>query len=203
MGVSPRVFLKLRRTHKYREPAHEPFSFHRNAGNYKNRSISLWHNPLGFFSWGRHLKIHTEIKTESFQEKKCVGRSKLTLSVTLIRVTCLQILDLLWLQIHQTILIWWIWYRFSPGEWMGLTRRQTSEAASGRRSTSSKTKYFKLKALEVGEGRKNQFFISNKFSQNYPGSSHFNYKLKEFIWSCNWRADRTGTSITFSLSPQQ
>jgi hypothetical protein len=27
--------------------------------------------------------------------------------------------------------------------------------------------------------------------------------LKEFIWSCNWRADRTGTSITFSLSPQQ
>jgi hypothetical protein len=49
---------------------------------------------------------------------------------------------------------------------MGLTRRQTSEAASGQRSTSSKTKYFKLKALEVGEGRPNQFFISNKFSQN-------------------------------------
>ncbi len=83
MGV---VFLNLRRTHEYREPAHKPFSFQCNAGNYTNRRISLWHNPLGFFSWGRYLKIHTEIKTESFQQKKCVGTSKLTLSVTLIRV---------------------------------------------------------------------------------------------------------------------
>jgi hypothetical protein len=89
-GVSPRVFLNLRRTQKYRELAHKPFSFHCNAGNYKNRRISLWHKPLGSFSWGRYLKIHTEIKTESFQQKKCVGRPKLTLSVTLIRMTCLQ-----------------------------------------------------------------------------------------------------------------
>ncbi len=89
-GCEPWGVPEPKENPQVQEPAHKLLSFHCNAGNYKNRRISLWHNPLGFFSCGRYLKIHTEIKTESFQQKKCVGRPELTLSVTLIRMTCLQ-----------------------------------------------------------------------------------------------------------------
>ncbi len=65
-GVSPRVFLNLRRTHEYRNlHTHKQLSFCGNVGTHKNRRISPWHNALGFFSWGRSLKVHTEIKRQS------------------------------------------------------------------------------------------------------------------------------------------
>jgi hypothetical protein len=66
-----RVFLNLRR----------PFistgtSKHVNdcllLGTWEHRKISPWHNPPGFFCWGRSLKVHREMKRHSF----VCGRTK-------------------------------------------------------------------------------------------------------------------------------
>jgi hypothetical protein len=66
-GVSLRVFLNLRRTHEYRNlHTCKQLSFYGNVGTHKNRRISPSHNALGFFSWGRSLKVHREIKKQSF-----------------------------------------------------------------------------------------------------------------------------------------
>ncbi len=49
------------------KPPHlKQLSFYGNVGTHKNRRISPWHNALGFFSWGRSLKVHREIKRQSF-----------------------------------------------------------------------------------------------------------------------------------------
>jgi hypothetical protein len=39
--------------------------FHGNVGTDKNGGLPL-HNPIGFFCWGRSLKIHIKIKSELF-----------------------------------------------------------------------------------------------------------------------------------------
>jgi hypothetical protein len=78
--MSPRVFPKLRRMHKYRNlPLCNQLSpfvscllshmvekkyFHGNMRTYKIVGRSPTY--LAFFYWGRSLKIHTEIKRELF-----------------------------------------------------------------------------------------------------------------------------------------
>jgi hypothetical protein len=74
-GVTPRMFLNLRRTHKYRElplPKQVSSYFLPSFSMKRNISMGTWehinlgglpqHNGLGFFCWGRSLKIYTEIK---------------------------------------------------------------------------------------------------------------------------------------------
>jgi hypothetical protein len=74
------VFLNLRRMHKYGNlplHKHNPFYFLASFQFHKKEifpweHIKLgelrWHNALGFFCWGRSLKIHIEIKRELFMD---------------------------------------------------------------------------------------------------------------------------------------
>jgi hypothetical protein len=74
-----RVFLNLRRMHKYGNlPLHEhnflflaSFQFHKKE-IFPWEHIKLgelhWHNTPGFFCWGRSLKIHIKIKRELFMD---------------------------------------------------------------------------------------------------------------------------------------
>jgi hypothetical protein len=73
-ALSPRVFPNLRRTHKYWNlPLWKQLSFNFLASFwFHKKEIFPWehiklgelprHNTLGFFCWGRSLKIHIEIK---------------------------------------------------------------------------------------------------------------------------------------------
>jgi len=75
--MSPRVFPNLRRTHEYRNtPLHKQLSFYfLHSFSFPKKEIiplETWehiklgdlpqHNSLGFFCWGRNLKIHSQNK---------------------------------------------------------------------------------------------------------------------------------------------
>ncbi len=57
--VSLKVFPNLKRTHEYGNlHVHEGFSFMRMWEQIEIGSLIPWYDALGFFSWGRSLKIH-------------------------------------------------------------------------------------------------------------------------------------------------
>ncbi len=77
-AVSLRVFSNLRGTHKYgTSPSVNNSLFislllsnfikkNKNPWEHIKLGELPWHNALGFFCWGRSLKIHIEIKSELF-----------------------------------------------------------------------------------------------------------------------------------------